>query len=206
MQEDSPRRSTEDRSRAMRTRLIRAARALFVAKGYAATGTPDIVAAAQATRGALYHHFADKADLFRAVVKEEAEAVAMAIKAASVGQEAPLLKGAEAYFEAMKAPRRARLLLIEGPAVLGLDGMAAIDIAAGGETLREGLAHSLPGRSEAEIAALAEMVSAGFDRAALAIAGGAATAPYLAAFRAMLSAFERGGKRPSSVDPAGAGV
>ncbi|QWV10945.1 TetR/AcrR family transcriptional regulator; helix-turn-helix transcriptional regulator [Ruegeria pomeroyi] len=163
----------------MRARLIAAARALFVDKGYAETSTPEIVRAAEVTRGALYHHFADKADLFRAVVEAEAEALvsridAEAVDAGAGGMEA----GSAAFFRAMAEPGRARLLLIDGPAVLGPDEMSRIDAGGGRASLRAGLDLVVSGVGEAEMQALTEVVSAAFDRAALAIAQGAEPAPF----------------------------
>jgi AcrR family transcriptional regulator len=178
------RRSQKDRSEAMRAALIRVGRALFVAHGFAATGTPEIVAAAGVTRGALYHHFADKEALFEAVVRAEAEAVAQAVRAADyAGLEpvAALIRGGEAFLAAMQVAGRVRLLLTEAPAVLGPARLAEIDRETGGETLVEGLATA--GVADAPLAAL---VSAAYDRAALALAQGAADGPWRAALERLV--------------------
>ncbi|NUS71372.1 MAG: helix-turn-helix transcriptional regulator, partial [Ensifer adhaerens] len=76
MQQDISRRSNRERSDTTRAAILDAARGLFVTRGYADTSTPDIVAAAGLSRGALYHHFEDKKALFRAVAEREASAVA----------------------------------------------------------------------------------------------------------------------------------
>ncbi len=192
MQEDGSRRSNETRTAEMRGRLLGAARELFVEKGYAQTSTPEVVKAAAVTRGALYHHFRDKADLFQAVVEAEAEAVADAIRKGSRGAKSAigqLQDGATAYFRAMAAPGRARLLLIEGPAVLGREAMARVDASAGGATLRQGLEAALPPSAHQglELGPLADILSAAFDRAALAIAEGAAPRGYESAIVLLLS-------------------
>lgn len=186
------RRSNEERTRQTRAALIDAARSLFVRDGYADTGTPEIVKAAQVTRGALYHHFADKADLLRAVVVEEARAVAEFISANTAEPTSALdalLDGANAYFIAMSEPGRAQLLLMEGPTVLGLETMAQIDAQTGGSTLLEGLTLALgPEHSESlALPPLADVLSAAFDRAALAIARGAPAKPYQDLFSVMLT-------------------
>ena len=73
-----------DRAQATRNALIFAARELFVEKGYFSTGTEEIVAAAGAgTRGALYHHFADKRALFVAVFESVEEDLAVAAASGS---------------------------------------------------------------------------------------------------------------------------
>lgn len=184
MQEKSTRRPNEIRSLEMRARLIAAARALFAEKGYAETGTPEIVRAADVTRGALYHHFDDKAGLFRAVVEAEAAAVATQIEdyAKSASAPDPMEAGTRAFFAAMSVPGRARLLLIDGPAVLGLEEMDRIDAGAGQATLRAGLATFPDALPPEDLAALARILSAAFDRAALHVATGADPGPYLRAF------------------------
>lgn len=190
-------RTNEARTAATRAALIGAARTLFVEKGYGETGTPEIVAAANVTRGALYHHFADKADLFRAVVTAEAAALAEAIDRATTPAAAPrkaLIEGTGAYFAAMTVPGRARLLLLDGPAVLGPQTMAELDRSLGGATLRQGLAEAMRRVDPVELDALADCLSAAFDRAALAIAGGADPAPYCAAITRLIDATLRTGR------------
>lgn len=167
-------RSNRDRSESTRRALLEAARGLFVQRGYGDTSTPDVVAAAGLTRGALYHHFSDKRDLFRQVLEGEAEAVREDILAAAnpdLSPHAALLRGAEAYLDTMTLPGRTRLLLIEGPAVLGPEQALAIDEANAGSTLREGLEHAL-GKENVDFDALARLLSAAFDRAALEIDAG----------------------------------
>lgn len=186
------RRSNEDRTAATRAALRDAARALFVEKGYGDTGTPEIVARARVTRGALYHHFADKADLLRAVLMREAQAVAEAIDGETSTDDTPLdalMDGADAYFAAMREPGRARLLLLEGPAVLGLQEMARIDRETGGQTLLDGLAHARAAGAlpDVPLEPLAALLSAAFDKAALAIAQGAAAEPYRIAIRTIIA-------------------
>jgi AcrR family transcriptional regulator len=184
MQDDS-RRSNKDRSSAMRQALMVAARHLFTEKGFATTGTPDIVAAAGVTRGALYHHFADKEALFAAVVRAEAEAVAKAVRQAELPADPRLaLKaGGQVWLTAMQEPGRARLLLVDGPAVLGRAAMDALDAETGGQTLAEGLAALRPGEPVRELAAL---LSAAFDRAALAMASGDAPEPWVQALGGLI--------------------
>lgn len=183
----SPVRTNQDRTEKTRAALLEAARALFVDKGYAETSTPEIVTAAGITRGALYHHFRDKRDLFRAVAEGEAMAVAADIEAAAApAAELPLdalLVGSRAYLDAMAAPGRTRLLLVEAPAVLGLAETRALDEAHAARALREGLA-------DAGVAdgaeALGDLLSAAFDRAALAIDAGGARAAYEAALALLI--------------------
>ncbi|CUH68087.1 Potential acrAB operon repressor [Thalassovita autumnalis] len=177
-----------DRRAMMRARLIAEARNLFVEKGYAETSTPEIVRAAEVTRGALYHHFADKADLFRAVVQQEAATLAAEIDQGAVADSGdPLTSGSRAFFASMAKEGRARLLLIEGPAVLGLAEMAEIDAGGGRQSLMLGLQQARPDLAEAELQALSDVLSAAFDRAALAVSQGQSESPYLAAMEQVMA-------------------
>ncbi|WP_457586859.1 TetR/AcrR family transcriptional regulator [Ensifer canadensis] len=186
MQTESPRRSNRERSDTTRGAILDAAHGLFVERGYAETSTPDIVAAAGMTRGALYHHFEDKKALFRAVAEREAGAVAARIERATIDDLTPreaLITGARAFFGAMAEPGRIRILLLDGPAVLGTREMAAIDAANAQRTLEDGLAEAMAPKvvDRDALAATATLLSAAFDRAALEIAEGAPTNLYVEA-------------------------
>ena len=178
--------TNRERTESTQLALIEAARALFVSKGYGDTSTPEIALAAGITRGALYHHFADKRDLFRQVLAREAMAVAADIEAATPERLSPreaLLQGSEAYLDAMTVPGRTRLLLVDGPAVLGMAEIMAIDDANAAHSLRQGLTRAGMGRGEVSVDALSQLLSAAFDRAALEIDAGADAKEVRAAMR-----------------------
>lgn len=188
-------RSNKERTEATRLALIEAARRLFVEKGYAETATPDIVAEAGVTRGALYHHFEDKKALFRATLEREGQAVAEHIERVSVPAGSPreaLLLGASAYFDAMAAPGRTRLLLLEAPAVLGFEGAGAIDRENAEGTLKAGLSALLgPDADAGKLAALTGLLSAAFDRAAIAIETGSDRKAYEGAIADLIDGLVR---------------
>jgi AcrR family transcriptional regulator len=120
------------RSEATRARLIGAARGLFAKRGYAGVGTQEIVRRARVTRGALYHHFADKRDLFRAVHESlEAELVAgiaAALESAETDDPVEAMRVAtSAFLDAAVDPGRARITLIDAPSVLGWAEWREID-------------------------------------------------------------------------------
>ena len=185
------RRSNKERTESMRLALMVAARALFVEKGYADTATPEIASAAGVTRGALYHHFEDKKALFAAVVADEARQVGVEIEAKAAGSSNArnaLLEGARGYFDAMAVPGRTRLLLLEGPAILGLHSLQDIDVEHVEGSLKAGLSDLLAanGKDAALLDAFAQLLSAAFDRAALAIEAGGRRDDYETAITALI--------------------
>ncbi len=121
-----------ERSTATRQRLIATARALFAKRGFAAVGTEEIVKRARVTRGALYHHFRDKRDLFRAVhVEVEAEMagfVRAQLAQTSLRQPMELFRaGARAFLDKSAEPAYGRIALIEAPTVVGWTEWRAVD-------------------------------------------------------------------------------
>lgn len=109
---------------ATRRAVLAAARSAFGRKGYAQTSVDEIADAARVTKGAVYHHFAGKEALFRAVHAEvEADAQARAV-AAGDPEEPPvdqLVAKLNAYLDAALDQEIRRITLIDGPAVLGLE-------------------------------------------------------------------------------------
>jgi AcrR family transcriptional regulator len=113
-----------------RARLVRVARELFAERGYAAVGTEEIVARAGVTRGALYHHFADKQDLFRAVHEELESQLVASIGEQIGGIDDPwelAVSGVRAFLDACADPALRRISLIDAPVVLGWEEWREID-------------------------------------------------------------------------------
>lgn len=123
-----PRASAADAAETAR-RILAAATAQFIAHGYAAASVDEIARTAGVTRGAVYHHYASKPGLFRAVAAAQQQLIAAAIVAATTGIDAgaSLRAGSHAYLDAITAGPAARLLLIDGPAVLSWDDWRRLD-------------------------------------------------------------------------------
>ena len=119
-----------EQSRETQDRLIKVAKGLFTSHGYAGTAMEDLVAKAGMTRGALYHQYTDKRDLFRAVF-EAVEAELGQQLAMAVGSETDpwqmLRAGARAFLAAATEPSMRQIVLIDGPAVLGWEEWRRID-------------------------------------------------------------------------------
>ncbi|MFE6857360.1 TetR/AcrR family transcriptional regulator [Nocardia sp. NPDC057668] len=118
------RRTQAERSAATREAVVRAARELFGQHGYGAVSTVAVAEAAGVSRGALYHQFSEKRELFEAVF-EDLERDLVQVIGAAVGRAraadplAGLIVGCLAWLEASTAPEVRRIALLDGPAVLG---------------------------------------------------------------------------------------
>lgn len=105
-----------------RAKLIRAARKAFAEKGYAASSMDELTAEAGLTRGALYHNFGDKKGLLQAVIDQiDAEMLARLrlVRDRAETQWLGLLDESIAYIEMALEPEIQRIMLLDGPAVLG---------------------------------------------------------------------------------------
>jgi AcrR family transcriptional regulator len=101
--------------------LKRQARKLFARKGYSGANTNELVERAKVTKGALYHHFANKKELYHAVVEDMEQELVERIEAAGAGM-APwdrLSAMCHAYLDYCRDPDFARMLVLEAPVVLG---------------------------------------------------------------------------------------
>ena len=111
-----------ERGEATRAALVRAAGELFAERGYAAVGTNDVVRHAGVTRGAMYHHFRDKKELFRAAYEETEKYLVEGLAARLETIEDPweaLVTGMRSFFDIASDPKLMQMGLIDAPAVLG---------------------------------------------------------------------------------------
>jgi AcrR family transcriptional regulator len=168
-------RTQDERSQTTRKALIDAARPLFAQRGYAAVATEEIVRKAGLTRGALYHQFGGKRELFEAVYSavehELAGRIAKEALAASDPLEAIEL-GIDMLLDACLEPDVQRIALLEAPAVLGWERFREIGAEAGlglieatlGAAMEAGVIAPQPAKP------LAHVVMGALDEAALLVA------------------------------------
>ena len=115
-----------ERTEATRGLLITTARHLFAEKGFAATSIEEILSEAAVSRGALYHHFPSKTDIFQATFEQvEDELTAQVLQVATVGGETDPIRilqlGFDAFLDQCVNPEVQRIVMLDGPNVLGWD-------------------------------------------------------------------------------------
>jgi AcrR family transcriptional regulator len=117
------RRTQADRTAATRAALIAAGRKLFAEHGYAGVGTETLVREAGVSRGALYHQFGDKTELFADVLADvEAgvtQSLAEAVPSGDNDLVAVMTRAMEVWLDACENAEVRRIVLIDGPSVLG---------------------------------------------------------------------------------------
>jgi AcrR family transcriptional regulator len=180
-----------ERTDATRRALVAAARSLFGARGYAAVGTEEIVGAAGVTRGALYHHFRDKRDLFRAVFIESETDFVRRVGEQVAGVTDPfglLIAALEATLDACTDRELARIAFLDGPAVLGFEDWRGIvdGYSLGLLTAMLGQAMEAGALRPAPVDPLAHLVSGALNEAGMVIANGGDREEVGAALRALL--------------------
>jgi len=169
------RRTQEERSETTTRTLLSNAKDLFAARGYAATSLDDILERADLTRGALYHHFGSKTDLFRAVVEDEERKLTEAISTTAAAERdawSAFRAGCMAFLEGCLDPKVQRLLLVDGPSVLGLAEMRALEARYTWALLRVGLERAMTeGRlARRPVEPLTHLLLGALSQAAMAIA------------------------------------
>jgi AcrR family transcriptional regulator len=136
-----------DRSAATIADILAAARKLFASEGFDATSIDDIAANAGVAKGAVYHHFDSKEEIFTRVLEDvQAEIAALPVSAATRAMTDPLdMIAAETlrYLLAATEPSRKRILLIDGPAVIGWKKWREIDDRVFGAGAKMAMTHVL---------------------------------------------------------------
>ena len=164
-----------ERGEATRAALVTTARALFAERGYAGVGTEEVVRHAGLTRGALYHHFRDKQDLFRAVFEQTEEEIMQMIVARVEGIADPmeeLATGVRAFLDACGDPTLMRIGLRDAPGVLGWEEWREIGNRHGLGLVTGGLSAAMDAGLivRADVRTLAHLLLAALAEASLLIA------------------------------------
>lgn len=138
-----PRRTQAERSETTTRRILAVARERFARDGYAATSLDAVVAGAGVTKGALYHHFGTKEELFEAVFVAEHEAlftrIIEAYNTRARDTRARALAGFRAFIEGTLDPHVQRIILLDAPGLIGWERMREIEGRYGRALLREAI-------------------------------------------------------------------
>jgi AcrR family transcriptional regulator len=165
----------QEQSERTREALIGAARTLFAAKGFGATGTAEIVALAGVTRGALYHHYKDKTALFLEVFERVEQDLVARLGAGVAGLDDPLemlrISG-EMFLDLCQETEVRQIAMIDAPSVVGWEAWREVDARYGLGLLRTLLNHAANrGLVEAEhVEHLAHLFLGAVSEAALVVA------------------------------------
>ncbi|WP_455351313.1 TetR/AcrR family transcriptional regulator [Streptomyces sp. SYSU K217416] len=155
-----------------RLTLLREGRRLFSGLGYGAVSLSEIVLAAGVTKGALYHHFDSKAGLFRAVLEDVQQEVGQRVATAAEAHDDPwtqLTAGCEEFLTATTDPDIQRIMLVDGPSVLGWSEWRVMDEAASARHLTDALTTLVDAGAIAPqpVAPLSHLLSGAMNEAAL---------------------------------------
>jgi AcrR family transcriptional regulator len=190
-----------ERSAATIDGVVNAARKLFMSRGFETVSIDDIAAAADVTKGAVYHHFPSKQSVFETVldrVQAELASQLNARIASNKGKRTPetMAMNVLAYLKAASEPGLRRLILIDGPVVLGWQRWREIDDRHFFEPIHSGLVAIMgPRASRRQVESAARLVAGAIMEAALVT--GASDNPlavarlYCATLRAMLHGLQR---------------
>ena len=135
---------TTEQAAETRAAIIAAARALFATAGYADASVAEIVERAGHSKGALFHHFEKKEDMFLEVWKQLQVEMDLDARDAAIASRsktdpyASFLAGCRVYLEWSGRADYQRIVLIDGPSVLGMERWHKLDFELGSESMTRG--------------------------------------------------------------------
>jgi AcrR family transcriptional regulator len=124
------RRTQAERTEATTTALVDAARELFARDGYEAASLDAVAARAGVTKGAVYHHFEGKRQLFEAVFAREVERMAISLVAAYARKKDPwdaFAAGCRAFLDECLDPELQRIVLLDAAAAIGWEEVRRLE-------------------------------------------------------------------------------
>ncbi|MEX2587521.1 MAG: TetR/AcrR family transcriptional regulator [Actinomycetota bacterium] len=164
-----------ERGDATRAQIVDAAGELFSTRGYSEVGTKEVVRKAGVTRGAMYHHFREKRDLFRAVLEANQSRMLQTIVAGMDRSTDPwerIVQGIDVFFDECMDKSGVQIGLVDGPAVLGWDDWSELHaeywLGLIETSLREAMDAGVLRRSDP--GSLAHLLDGAFIKAALLVA------------------------------------